>query len=134
MIYGQTQLPCYLIGVEAKYFGFIGVVLCHISFYHLCAVADPGVITKNNWKRFMHHPYDELLFTSGRECPTCSIPRPARAKHCGLCGHCVGTFDHHCVWLNKCVGEHNYRYFLLFLLIHLIFLSYGTYATSVMHF
>lgn len=30
------------------------------------------------------------------------------------------------VWLNQCVGELNYRYFLLFLLLHMIFFGYGS--------
>ena len=38
-----------------------------------------------------------------------SLSRNANAKHCRLCDKCVTDFDHHCKWLNNCVGSRNYR-------------------------
>lgn len=53
-------------------------------------------------------------------CATCRIPRPLRAKHCPLCHCCVARLDHHCYWINNCVGEQNYTLFLFFCIVMVI--------------
>ncbi len=70
-------------------------------------------------------PYDGLLFSKGEECRTCKQAKPARSKHCSLCNICVMKFDHHCIWINRCVGYYNYRYFLLFIFSHAVICTYG---------
>ena len=46
----------------------------------------------------------------------CYVTSTPRTKHCHECRKCVQGFDHHCVYLQSCVGAANYRTFLLLLL------------------
>ncbi|XP_036301220.1 palmitoyltransferase ZDHHC23 [Pipistrellus kuhlii] len=58
-------------------------------------------------------------------CAQCQLVRPARAWHCRICGICVRRMDHHCVWINGCVGECNHQAFILALSIFLLTSVYG---------
>lgn len=55
-------------------------------------------------------PIDSLQTSS--YCYICDTRVHISSKHCGSCKKCVLKFDHHCKWLNTCVGQRNYRYFL----------------------
>ncbi|KAG8191560.1 hypothetical protein JTE90_021165 [Oedothorax gibbosus] len=49
-------------------------------------------------------------------CNRCETYRPPRAHHCRICRRCVRRMDHHCPWINNCVGELNQKYFIQFLI------------------
>uniref|UniRef100_A0A3B3E077 Palmitoyltransferase n=1 Tax=Oryzias melastigma TaxID=30732 RepID=A0A3B3E077_ORYME len=51
--------------------------------------------------------------------------QPMRAKHCKTCGRCVRRFDHHCPWMENCVGEWNHRWFVVYLLVQLLALLWA---------
>ncbi|KAL6620967.1 zf-DHHC-domain-containing protein [Neocallimastix sp. 'constans'] len=105
------------------------IAFLYISFYVAC-VSDPGVITKENVDAVCKHfKYDYILF-SERTCKTCNLIKPARSKHCSSCGHCIAKSDHHCSWINNCVGYLNFRYFLLFLIANVIICLYGCYLCT----
>ena len=48
-------------------------------------------------------------------CPECKIIKVPRSRHCYLCGTCVSVFDHHCEWLNQCIGGGNNVCFFMFI-------------------
>jgi hypothetical protein len=45
-------------------------------------------------------------------CHVCDVNVTEKAKHCSACNKCIYSFDHHCIWLNTCIGGKNYRLFL----------------------
>lgn len=107
----------------------IVATLPYITMY-LAATSDPGFITPENHQWSLQcYPYDHLNFKPGNICRTCQLAKPARSKHCSICKHCVAKHDHHCVWINNCVGQLNTRHFLAFLAATNVLLSYGLYLS-----
>ena len=49
-----------------------------------------------------------------RKCEKCTAWKPARAHHCSICGDCIFRMDHHCPWVNNCVGYGNLKFFILY--------------------
>jgi len=128
VIYYQKSLPLVpnpRLALFHRYNGFF-VMAGGLLVFVLASFCDPGGITAANLHRFSRVPFDNVLYEP-KFCKTCQLPRPARSKHCVICNKCVARFDHHCPWLNSCVGERNYRWFLLFLIYHSTLCFYATY-------
>ncbi len=64
-----------------------------------------------------------------RYCKKCCTPKPDRTHHCSTCKRCVLKMDHHCPWLSTCLGLHNYKAFVLFLVYTSVY-CWVCFATS----
>ena len=53
-------------------------------------------------------------------CIKCQIKKEANSNHCYFCDECYSDFDHHCIWLKKCIGKNNKKNFYVLILIILL--------------
>ncbi len=40
-------------------------------------------------------------------CNDCKVPIQHRTRHCKICKTCIDGYDHHCIWIGKCIGKKN---------------------------
>ncbi|KLT45715.1 zf-DHHC-domain-containing protein, partial [Cutaneotrichosporon oleaginosum] len=73
-----------------------------------------------------HAPLMAKSGTGGpRWCRKCDAWKPDRCHHCRSCRQCVLKMDHHCPWLDNCVGYHNQKSFVLFTTYTCLLALYG---------
>ncbi|KAG7385676.1 hypothetical protein PHYBOEH_008957 [Phytophthora boehmeriae] len=103
------QTPSQIIRYQT--IGLVLLAFTCIMYVYVC-LKDPGYVPRSK------RPAYELLATESNSvpCPTCVTRKPVRSKHCSACRRCVHRFDHHCPWINNCVGIGNHRSFLIFLI------------------
>lgn len=85
----------------------------------MCCFKDPGYLQRDPEYDFL-----SLLqtFDPSCLCPECEVIRTPRSRHCNICGRCVDKFDHHCPWINNCIGIRTHGWFIVFILTQLIFI------------
>ncbi|KAH3791383.1 hypothetical protein DPMN_144868 [Dreissena polymorpha] len=130
-----------LIDLQDPIYGVLFCCLLAVSLvlYFVTCFTDPGYVPKQKLKTTggQDHclemesdmsevetcltqdaqPLDKRHRYKYRFCDYCEIQPPLRAKHCEDCRLCVRRYDHHCPWLEACVGERNHKYFWWFLLV-----------------
>jgi len=83
-------------------------VICYWVWATGCDPSDPTVAAQREAEA-----KGEMFDTRKFEymCEVCRAHVLSDSKHCGSCNRCVDTFDHHCRWINNCVGKSNYMLF-----------------------
>ncbi|XP_048876694.1 palmitoyltransferase ZDHHC12-B isoform X1 [Brienomyrus brachyistius] len=111
---------------------FVLLVLVSVLLYFAVSLMDPGfVLSEDSDAKFSFNEEQHgMIIPSAkslrqRRCIHCMVQQPMRAKHCQTCQHCVRRYDHHCPWIENCVGERNHRWFVLYLAVQLLVLVWG---------
>lgn len=98
--------------IDAIYAGVIFHLLIIMLLWSLIrtVISDPGKVPAY-WGNFSDDPESNKR----RYCLSCHIFKPERCHHCSTCKRCVLNMDHHCPWINNCVGYQNRKFFILML-------------------
>ncbi|XP_063054777.1 palmitoyltransferase ZDHHC3-A isoform X1 [Engraulis encrasicolus] len=112
---------------------FNGLAFLALASHFRAMCTDPGAVPKGNaTKEFI----ESLQLKPGQvvyKCPKCCSIKPDRAHHCSVCKRCIRKMDHHCPWVNNCVGESNQKYFVLFTM-YIALISLHCLVMVVLHF
>ena len=89
--------------------------------FFLCSwLISPGYLKRT---KSPGHLYNLLQQKDPNQlCFDCILVKPDRSRHCEICKSCVKVYDHHCPWINNCVGTKNHKFFInyiIFMWIHL---------------
>lgn len=88
-------------------------------FFFLTWLVDPGLMQGKSTV-----PFVRLVekFEANLLCPHCEVICTADSRHCYTCNQCVERYDHHCQWVNNCIGVGNHSYFYLFIILQDLYL------------
>ena len=113
---------------------FNSVILCLFISHARAVFSDPGIVPLPQNRMDFSDLHDEAgePLTQNQPpdedwtiCTRCEMYRPPRAHHCRICRRCIRRMDHHCPWINNCVGEWNQKYFIQFLFYVAILSAYS---------
>ena len=94
--------------------------LVSLITFMLAWLRDPGYIQKESSLDFL-----ELLenFDPNSLCAECEVIRTQRSRHCNICNKCVNRFDHHCPWIDNCIGAGNHVWFYLYIISTFVYVT-----------
>lgn len=107
---------------------FTAVSAISLITFIIVVFKDPGYLRSAPGAKVLVKPRQELLenYDSLSVCPECVLVKPPRSRHCQCCNRCVAKFDHHCPWINNCVGGGNLGWFYMYITSTWLFVLLGT--------
>ena len=61
-------------------------------------------------------------------CKRCALPKPdILTHHCSACNKCVMNMDHHCYFMDNCIGKYTLKYFFQYTFWMTISIFWGSY-------
>ena len=111
--------------------GYLVFIACMWSWKKTNSTPPGYISSEARIPKYDNYPYDDLLYVP-KDCPTLGFRKVARSKYDRFTKRHVARFDHFCGWVNNTIGEENYRFFLLFLTIHVGMCLYGTHVTYLL--
>ncbi|XP_013855394.1 palmitoyltransferase ZDHHC12-B isoform X4 [Austrofundulus limnaeus] len=117
---------------------FVLLVLVSVLLYFTVSLMDPGFILSDDpdlqFSLGVSEEQQDMIGPGSkslrqRRCGHCLLQQPMRSKHCQTCHHCVRRYDHHCPWIENCVGEQNHRWFVVYLAVQLLVLVWALHIT-----
>lgn len=104
------------LALKTEIYGDVLEILYFISIclFFLTYLINPGTVGKSAG----NIPFTVLLakYEAKWLCPYCEIIVTHQSKHCYVCNKCTDNFDHHCNWVNNCIGKRNIHVFVLYLI------------------
>ncbi|KAL4707614.1 hypothetical protein ACJJTC_014719 [Scirpophaga incertulas] len=98
-------------------------------YYFLQSLLEGPGFVPLGWK-----PENEADTKYLQFCTICNGYKAPRSHHCKKCGRCVMKMDHHCPWINCCVGHKNHWYFTKFLFFAVVGCFYASVVSSYYKF
>lgn len=98
---------------------YLGISLVYFIVYSWLLFSNPGIMKTNkdlDIKKIIFNKNEDLK----NYCIKCFVKTTNTSKHCVICDKCCEEFDHHCFWVNNCIGKNNYKVFFSFLFLSFI--------------